>query len=380
MNPKELFTNPAMCVIPWTGFVMEPTGDVKNCVASKTVIGNVNDTPIQDILGGDKNLHIKENMLAGNKLFTCSTCHIQENGSKQSNIISSRIYYRKELRSVPLELYDDKKNFQLHHVDMRWSNACNLACVYCGPTYSSRWAAELGVGPNLDKGAKDATKAYVFENAHQLKNVYLAGGEPLLMNENVEFLRLLLEVNPVVNLRINTNLCVLDTKIFDLVCEFENVHWTVSVESTEQQFEYIRYGADWTVFSRHLERIQGYNHKISFNMLWFILNATEIFSTIDYFMARGFHPNSFIVGPLVNPEHFDVRNCKPETLTLAKEELVNRLNLKSDNNLLTSGYKLMSEHLDREFAPNLKNSLEQLAVLDNRRNMDSKSVFPNLYV
>lgn len=379
MNPKELFTNPAMCVIPWTGFIMEPNGDIKNCIAARDVIGNIGNEPIESILSGNKNLQIKEAMQEGRCLSTCATCHTQENGSLQSNIISSRIYYRRELKSVPLELYDRKENFSLHHVDLRWSNACNLACVYCGPANSSRWAAELNIGPKMDQAAKDRTKQYVFAHAHQLKNVYLAGGEPLLMTENKEFLELLLAVNPQVQLRINTNLSVLDTKIFDLICQFPNVHWIVSVENTEAQFEYIRYGADWSVFSENLKRIQTFNHKISFNMLWFVLNTTTIFDAIDYFLSQGFHPNSFVLGPVTNPQHLDVRNSRPEDLTMARNTLTARLNSQVTDDLLYSGYRIMLEHMDRPFEPNFSESLRQLAVLDQRRNMDSKSIFPNLY-
>jgi organic radical activating enzyme len=41
--------------------------------------------------------------------------------------------------------------------------------------------------------AKIAIRNFIFNNIKQLKNVYLAGGEPTLMNENLEFLNLLLK-------------------------------------------------------------------------------------------------------------------------------------------------------------------------------------------
>ena len=36
------------CVIPWTGLQVEPNGDVKNCIISKEVIGNLEKDSIQD--------------------------------------------------------------------------------------------------------------------------------------------------------------------------------------------------------------------------------------------------------------------------------------------------------------------------------------------
>ena len=64
-------------------------------------------------------------------------------------------------------------------------------------------------------------KDFVFENVSDLKNVYLAGGEPMLMKENYEFLKLLKVKNPNCNIRVNTNLSTTGTGIFELLCTFD---------------------------------------------------------------------------------------------------------------------------------------------------------------
>ena len=86
------------------------------------------------------------------------------------------------------------------------------------------------------------------------------------MNDNKEFLELLLKQNPDVHLRVNTNLSSTGTGVFQLLCQFKNVHWTISVESIEEEYEYIRYHASWNDFLRNLKYIQTLNHKISFNL------------------------------------------------------------------------------------------------------------------
>ena len=63
----------------------------------------------------------------------------------------------------------------------------------------------------------------------------MAGGEPMLMKENKEFLDLLYKKNPNATIRINTNLSKTNTGIFDTVCKFKNVHWTISVESIDEE-------------------------------------------------------------------------------------------------------------------------------------------------
>ena len=128
-------------------------------------------------------------MIADQKPNNCSGCYLQEKGRNSVSSISSRLYYTKELAPhIDKNLYDSVKNFSLHHVDVRWTNHCNQACVYCGPEYSSKWAQELDVKIRSGSDARARVKEYVFKNIKQLKNVYLAGGEPLLMNENKVFL------------------------------------------------------------------------------------------------------------------------------------------------------------------------------------------------
>jgi molybdenum cofactor biosynthesis enzyme MoaA len=120
-------------------------------------------------------------------------------------------------------------NFDLQTIDVRWTNLCNFACVYCGPEFSSKWANELSIQTAQPTSQQQQDfKEYIFDHVSQLKHVYLAGGEPLLMKENLELLQ---NLNPGVSLRINTNLSKTDTQVFDAICKFKNVHWTVSVET-----------------------------------------------------------------------------------------------------------------------------------------------------
>jgi hypothetical protein len=82
-------------------------------------------------------------MLDDNKPSNCAGCYKLEEHKRKLDIISSRIYYLRELKEVSFSLYDNENNFNLHHIDVRWQNTCNHACVYCGPEWSSKWEREL---------------------------------------------------------------------------------------------------------------------------------------------------------------------------------------------------------------------------------------------
>lgn len=379
MDAKKILTNKSFCPLPWTGFIVQQNGDVKNCVLSKDVIGNINQQPIDQILVNDANNKIKNEMLSDNKPSSCEGCYRLEKEKNNFDIISQRIYYLKELRSIDPVLYDQIKNFKLHTVDIRWTNQCNQACVYCGPHNSTLWEKEVGKTDLMSKEAKNNLRAYIFDQVEQLKNVYLAGGEPTLMNENLEFLDLLLQKNPNVHLRVNTNLSNTHTKVAKMIKSFKNVHWIVSVESTEQVYNYIRYGGNWKTFCNNLKDIQSNtNHKISFNMLYCILNYTEIFNCIDYFTSLGFHNNSFVLGPVYTPEYLNILNLPNQKINQIKAILKNRIDA-HPGFILEDGYHNLLKYLDTPFNKNLKNSFAELQKIDQRRKTNSKLIFKELY-
>lgn len=366
------------CVIPWTGFEVEPNGDVKNCIISKDVIGNLKENSIEELL--DKNAVVRKQMLDGKFPETCSGCYLHEkHRGKDFDSISSRLYYAKELTShISKGVLDSAENFELRHVDVRWSNKCNFACVYCSPEYSSKWQTELGQ-PVMKKSTTDNFKDYLYSNIKKLKNVYLAGGEPMLMKENKEFLTLLLEDNPDVHLRVNTNLSKTNTGIFDLLCKFENVHWTISVESMEDEFNYIRFHGAWRDFLDNLEVIRKNNHKISFNMLYFVLNYKSVFKTIDFFKSLGFHNNSFVLGPLYKPKNLNILNLPKNILDECKKLFQDEIDKKPGFLLQNSYENVLSYLTETEFHANIELTKQELLQMDQRRNIDSREVFQQLY-
>jgi uncharacterized Fe-S cluster-containing radical SAM superfamily protein len=307
--------------MPWTGLMYNSDGKVKNCIRSDEatgLLGNIKDTPVEEILLGPINLTKQTNITNNKPAAGCHTCYDLEHGKQGFDIISDRIFYIREFKKTSLDTYQ-VNNFNLQTIDVRWTNLCNFACVYCSSEFSSKWANELGrtVALPTEQQQKDFKK-YIYQHSKNIKHVYLAGGEPLLMKENLELLQ---QLNPEVNLRINTNLSKVDTGVFDAVSSFKNVHWTVSVETVKDEFEYIRFGGRWSDFLDNLNTIRKLDHKISFNMLWFLLNYDSVFDCVDYLKDLGFHNNSFIIGALLSPGYLNIRHLPENVLHLLKLKL-----------------------------------------------------------
>lgn len=375
MNPKDVLTNKHFCPMPWTGLMYNFDGKVKNCIRSDDKIGDVKDTPIEQILLGSKNVTKQTNITNNTPAVGCHTCYNLEHGKEGFDIISDRIFYIREFKKTPLDTYQ-VNNFDLQTIDVRWTNLCNLACVYCGPDFSSKWADELNVKKETPTEQQQHDfKQYIYKHAKQLKHVYLAGGEPLLMKENLELLK---ELNPDVNLRINTNLSKVDTGVFDAICKFKNVHWTVSAETMEDEFEYIRFGGKWQDFLDNLNTIKKLNHKISFNMLWFLLNYNTVFDYVDFLKGLGFHNNSFVIGALLTPDYLNIRHLPENVLHSLKLKLESKIN-KNPGYLLEDSYRNMLHYITQPIEQDLSGSFGKLAVMDQRRGVDSSKIFTELY-
>lgn len=380
MDAKKLLQNKSICVLPWTGFQLEPSGEVKNCIISKESIGNIADTKIKNIVHGEANTRLKEKMLSDLKPNNCSGCYLQEKHRADLSSISSRLYYLKEIGpKTDLKLLEQPKDFSLKHVDLRWTNSCNQACVYCGPGLSSKWAQELGVKVNSKKDVRKDVKEFVFENISNLQNVYLAGGEPMLMKENLEFLKLLKEKNPDCTIRVNTNLSTTQTGIFDLLVSFPNVHWTVSVETLGQEYEYIRHHGSWSDFEKNLTIIKKLKHKISFNMLHFILNYDSLFDCVDHFRGLGFHDNSFIIGPLYTPTHLNILNLPSPMIKKVVGKIKKLLDDKPEGYLKNSYENLLLYYTTTKWDRNIKDFVDKTKIRDARRGTDCAKVFPQLF-
>ena len=374
MTPKDMLTNPQFCPMPWTGMMYNFNGEVKNCIRSAGPLGNIKDQPIEQILI-DNNRPRQQQIVDQLPVETCHTCYDLERGKKGFDHISDRVFYIRELKNTPVDTYQVGR-FDLQTIDVRWTNLCNFACVYCSPEFSSKWSEELKIRHNMPNEQQLMDfKNHVYDHAGQLKHVYLAGGEPLLMKEN---LTLLEKLNPDTNIRINTNLSKVDTRMFEAVCAFPNVHWTVSVETQADEFEYIRYGGSWPDFLDNLTIIKKLNHKISFNMLHFLLNYNSIFDCVDFLKGQGFHNNSFVIGAMLRPEYLNIRNLPQDVLNSVKSKLQDRLDQKPGY-LLEDSYRNMLHYIDTPFEKNIKLSVDKLSELDQRRGIDSKTIFKDFY-
>jgi sulfatase maturation enzyme AslB (radical SAM superfamily) len=382
MNVKDFVLHPTLCSLPWIGVHVTPNGTIKNCAISGEVLGNLHTNTLEDCLHGSVNQQIKKDMIAKIAHERCNSCYSVENLSNNKAFNeSNRSWYKKYgVKSTDLSMYDDPTKFSLRILDLRWKNTCNQACVYCGPDLSSKWAQELNdYRWSVDDQVLEKNKKYIFDQLTHINHVYLAGGEPLLMKENQELLNKLFDINPNVEIRVNTNLSLLDTPVFTILEKFNNVKWTISVDSIESSYEYIRWPGKWSTFSENLNILYQKNKNINFNMVWCALNSTKIFDCIDYLNNNGFHENMYIIQCLTDPGPLDLRNLPDAQLTELKQIILSRIETADSSQWFAKCLHSMYNFLNQPFSPNINNLKTFLSTIDQRRQLDSQTLFPHIY-
>ena len=380
---SRFLKNKSLCPLPFAGAIVNTDGSVQCCSISKEYLGNVNKQSLQEILTTSPKLkQIRRDMLDNKFPNNCSDCYVKEQHHKTTNFdnISNRLYHIKILKDSPFKLYKDEHKFELQQMDLRWRNTCNFACVYCDPVFSSVWAKFEGVPDKMTNKSMDETFLFVKQNIKNLKTIYMAGGEPFLIKENLKIIDLIKKENPDLLLRINTNLSILTPKIYNQLKELKNVHWIVSAEATGKKFNYIRWPGNYQTLIQNIKKIQQLPHKVSINMTWNLFCVSNIIDFIDEMLEMGIHPNQFIMNCVQEPIEQSVLNITKQRRDDIVEIIKQKKSKINKNFFLFKVYAEMLEVLNQPLLDTHDTALyNTLMDFDRKRKLNSKEIFPELY-
>lgn len=360
------------CPAPWNSLYLEPNGKIENCCVGRSDLGNINDTDVTEIVLGQKNIKIQQNMLDNNIVDGCKWCH-HKTDTLQSMMIERYPRDRDD------KLFDTAGNFKLEYLDARWSNTCNLACIYCGPNLSSLWAQELKQEHKIERNDKHKMLSYVLENIKDIKYVYLAGGEPLLMKENQAVVEAIVNENPDCRVLVNTNLLnIRNNRIFEGLTKLSNCEWLVSVEGTQDRYEYIRYPGKWSEFESNLLLLKDKvgADKIKFNMVFMSLNGLTMWDTVDWLINAGFQVHQFSAALYNNGVYdgpFDIRYLPVDQ----QQQILDRMNSQVYQKM--TGWQNCFDYVNKLVYNKSTRPITRLQELDASRNLNSRQTFPDMY-
>ena len=259
----------------------------------------------------------RREMLNGKRPKECDFCwNVEDNSNSFSDrtLKSAEPWAWDQFEKIKSSNWNE--NYNPRYVEVSFSNACNFACAYCGPQYSSKWVEEIekhgGYPTEHNFNSIDEIKArdqMPYKQSEQnpyveafwkwwpdlypdLHTFRMTGGEPLMSKDVwkvLEYIRDNPHINPNLSLSINTNLGVPDKlidKLLDIVEDLtqnnkvrEFIIFT-SCEATGRQAEYSRFGLDYNKFWFNIEKILKRLPKVTVNIMA-AFNALSVFTYSD---------------------------------------------------------------------------------------------------
>ena len=268
-----------ICVHAWKSLYVTPLGEAGMCCIQFPLLTKINSqTDVKTIRQQKIWDDVRESMLKGEEHPYCTKCW---NTEKENNLASYRQHtnekYLKEYNTIKKQNTKKLLDDDLLYIDIRQTNICNMKCLSCNPVYSSLWGAEEGTNYPLEYSDgnlyKDEIKKngvlyvknnefeeYILSNLKNIREIYFAGGEPMLNTLHWDILQELDRMQRYdVKIYYNTNLFKLDYKtkhVFDYWNKFTTWFAGCSIDAIGARAEYVRTGTKWKTIDAHLKLMQ----------------------------------------------------------------------------------------------------------------------------
>jgi MoaA/NifB/PqqE/SkfB family radical SAM enzyme len=295
---KESATS-TFCVLPWIHFATRPNGDMRLCcnanssgAGSDHTIGlvksedgtpsNFSRTSPMSAWNNTYMRNVRRTMAKGEIPSSCTKCFNEE----AKGVVSKRLWEAATWRDRGVDFRNLLENTsddgsvpeKLLYLDLRLGHTCNIKCVMCSPHDSSQWVndwkkltpqlenTEIKRQMDWDKSSFNnkwhETESFwndLYQQIPNLKEVYFAGGEPLMIREHKKFIEEIIRQNCHTNiiLRYNTNGLLIDQDLIDLWKYFKKVKVGVSIDATEERNQYIRFPSNWETIEKNLHLLDN---------------------------------------------------------------------------------------------------------------------------
>jgi radical SAM protein with 4Fe4S-binding SPASM domain len=334
--------NKVFCMAPFVHTYVEPTGHVRPCcVAQGEEFGNIQQDSIENIWNNEKYKTIRLNMIADKPSVECKRCMTEESWSNQSMRISMNELYSDKIELVDSMLVDGElPHMNLLRWDFRFSNLCNLACIGCSSEYSSTWSDLAKQMYNVEQPIFLHNKNYmqqfldaVFNSSmDSVKQIYFAGGEPLIQWEHYEVLQQLYDHGNLdsIEFSYSTNLTSLSYKgksILDYWTKMKKIFVCVSMdEIDEDRLYYIRYPSLLSKLLPNLKLLKESlctdSQTYTITPTWSMLNTHRIKEYMEFLLNNDLLPNAFYMNSrwehdfhliiMLDPDRLSVGASNPE--------------------------------------------------------------------
>ena len=280
------------------------------------------------------------------------------------------------MKKITTEIRYSEMSFE--YVDLRLGNTCNLSCRMCPAESSSNLVKDLQTLENKTFSSdffENTTwyKSKEFWNqllllSRDFKKVYLAGGEPFLIKESWEFLKELIKNGKSndITLYYSTNLTVIPKEAYDVWPNFKKVILSLSIDSTEKSYEYIRFPMKWNKVMSNLKKLD--NDFLDLN-----IESAVVYSTIQAYNYNAIPKLYSFLKKFQNIDHYPIVNILTSPSALKLSNLPNKIKEREIAELKKVLFEVSTSSYKSEKWK--KNFVNELIKLIHELNADSTSNF-----
>lgn len=308
-------TKSTFCPIPWMFQAVRNNGDVRICCQANVtknqgVVRHIDGTSynagkhdMKEARTADFMNVVRKNMLNGVWSDECGRCKKEEESGLRSRRQYEQHWDFKIEDALKVTNPDGSINpddVPLVYYDLRFGNLCNLKCRMCGPTDSHSWYEDWlqvygGDGfqdthgyVKLEKNKKGRLSTgdydwynsakfwnHIESNIPNMQQVYMAGGEPLMIERHYDFLQKCIDMGQAEKMSIeyNTNMTNLQPRVLELWKNFKKVRVGASVDGMGKVVEYQRHPAKWETILKNLQTIDNLGDNVD---AWLACTVTTL--------------------------------------------------------------------------------------------------------
>jgi hypothetical protein len=291
--------SPSYCVLPWIHFATRPNGDMRLCCSANASgagsdheVGLVKmedgkpanfgkDTPMS-AWNNDYMKDVRKTMLKGEVPASCTKCFKEESQGVVSKRIWETLTWDQDGVDIPFLIKQTEEDGtvpeKLQYLDLRLGHTCNIKCVMCSPHDSSKWVPDhkklipVLEDPDVKRQMqwdqkefdnkwheKDTFWNEMYNQIPNLRQVYFAGGEPLMIKEHKLFIEEIIRqgYQDKILLRYNSNGLLVDDELIELWKKFRKVKFAISMDACYGRDEYIRFPTDFAQVEKTLHMLDN---------------------------------------------------------------------------------------------------------------------------
>lgn len=338
--------NNDLCAYAWAGMHVFPDGTAAPCCDYSDVIrdaqGQIMDIrshSFEDIVNSDYMKHLRSQFRQGQRPEGCRGCfQLQDQGAQSRKSLAPY-----KLRNVYAQIKWENDEAAIGFLGSHLGNLCNLKCRICSADNSSSIAAEnLRLIPvneikqsesyqllknNSWYKRSDHFWSQLRQHVPTLCNFEFLGGEPLLLQEHLDFLQYLIDsghsTGSVIELVTNGSRY---PQLFDQADLFKRFTVTISVDNVGDRFELERHGCRWErvtdTVSKFVARAkQSQNLNVGINVTVSIQNILYLEDIINWIDQS--QVDHYELTVLEHPEYLSVDQLTKPAQQLVLDTLLN---------------------------------------------------------